>query len=566
VADTAAEHAFAVTVAPSHRRGTWLERLRGAGRLVLYPLLAAAYPIVAIYALNLREMIPLHQIWPPLALTLVVSGAVLVMLRLAFGDWHRAGLMTSVLVALFFVYGPAWEAVRDVVVAGHATLLVTWVLGAGLAGALIARLRRRTAASATPVLNLVAVALVVGNLVAIGRFQLDVGADVDQAGSSTPTGAATPEQRPDVYWIVLDRYGSREVIDAYYGHDISPFLDQLRERGFYVAEHATANYLKTAHSLVSARNMDYLDPEALRQRASADDDWGPLYRDLSRSFRLLEVLRSHDYRFVYLGTYWDFTATHPEADINHVYDEARSEFARAVSDHTMLLAFEALAGDEAATDRRRERWNLTRFQWDRLHDSIGVGSPKFVHAHFSLPHGPYVFHADGSFVTERTERERSTEENYVDQVEYANARVLEWVDALLAADPDNPPIVVVQSEEGPWPHRYRVSEASFRWAEDATDEELHQKFGVLSAFHLPGLPGEQALEAGLSPSISLVNQWRQILNHFFGTDYERLPDRNFIWPRQDDIYTFIEVTERVNRMPRDGEGPGTGHDAAKDRG
>lgn len=518
----------------------------GASGVVAYPVLAAVYPVMALYAINLREMIPIQQLVAPAAIAIGASALLLVTSRMAYGDWHRAGLMTAALVVLFFGYGPAWEAVGETVIAGHLTVVATWLVAAALAGLLIRRLARRAATTMTPLLNLVAVALVVGNLIAIGRFQLEVRADTTARTAATPTTAPAPKGRPpDIYWIVLDRYGSQQVIEEYYDHDITPFLDELRERSFYVADQATANYLKTAPSLVSARNMDYLDPPALRQRASADDDWGPLYRDLSRPFELLEVLRSADYRFVYLGTYWHFTASHPEADINYVYDEARSEFAAVLTDQTMLRALDAFEAD--ATDVRRERWNLTRFQWDRLGDSIGVGSPKFVHAHFSLPHEPYVFHADGRFVSEQTERDRSTDENYADQVEYANSAVLRFVDDVLAADPENPPIIVVQSEEGPWPHRYRMNETGFEW-EEATDEELHEKFGVLSAFHLPGLAGERAEEAGLYRSITLVNQWRVILNLYLGSDYEMLPDRNFIWPSQDDIYQLIDVTDRVRRM------------------
>ena len=517
-----------------------------ASSVVAYPVLAAVYPVVALYAINLREMIPVQQLIAPVAIATGGSALLLVTSHMAYGDWHRAGLVTAVLVLLFFGYGTAWEAVGDTVIAGHVTVVATWVVLAALAGLLVRRLTRRAATTMTPLLNLVAVALVIGNLVAIGRFQVEVRADTTAPSAATPTTASTSAGAPpDIYWIVLDRYGSQEVIEEYYDHDITPFLDELRERGFYVADEATANYLKTAPSLVSARNMDYLDPDALRERASADDDWGPLYRDLSRSFELLKVLRSIDYRFVYLGTYWHFTASHPEADINHVYDDAQSEFATVLTEQTMLRALDAFGAD--ATDARRERWNLTRFQWERLGDSIGVGSPKFVHAHFSLPHEPYVFHADGSFVSEQTERERSTEENYADHVEYANSEVLNFVDDVLAADPENPPIIVVQGEEGPWPHRYRINETGFRW-DQATDEELHEKFGVLTAFHLPGLAGERAEQAGLYRSITLVNQWRLILNHYLGTDYETLPDRNFIWPSQDDIYQLIDVTDRVRRM------------------
>ena len=516
--------------------------------VVVYPLLASAYPILALYAINLREMIPIGQLIGPLVVALAGAAVVMVAVRLVAHDWHQVGMFTTLLVVLFFTYGPAWEAVEGLLGAGHGTLVGTWIVVGSLAGVAVLRLDSRRLAAATPVLNVVALLLVVGNLVAITRFQLEVRADSPTVATAAPIVSAREEleQLPDIYWIVLDRYGSADVIEKYYDHDISPFLDELRARGFYVAEQATANYLKTAPSLVSARNMEYLDGETLRERASADDDWGPLYRDLSRSFRLLEVLRPLDYRFIYLGTYWDFTASHPEADVNYVYDETRSEFATVLSDQTMLRALEAF--DDDAIDRRRERWNLTRFQWDRLHDAIGLGGPKLVHAHFSLPHEPYVFHADGSFVSEEEERERSTEANYAEQVNYANAAVLDFVDELLAADPENPPIVVVQAEEGPWPHRYRMNEPGFRWAAEATDEELHQKFGVLSAFHLPGLPGDRAEEAGLYPSISLVNQWRVILNAYLATGYELFRDRNFIWPSQDDIYQFIDVTERVRRM------------------
>ena len=526
-----------------------MDLLRRVTRLALYPLAAAVYPTVALYAVNLREMVPLEQTITPIAIALAVTGVVLIGFRAILGDWHRAAVMTTVLVILFFTYGTAWDALSGAVTGGHLTLVAAWIAIALIGFVIVRRIRSDRALLATPILNLVVVALIIGNIVPIVSFQLNVRADLaaDTAQPRPGATAASTDSLPDVYWIILDRYGSQDVVEAYYDHDISPFLDSLRDRGFYIADRATANYLKTAPSLVSARNMRYLDGEALRARASADDDWGPLYRDLPQSFELLDVLRPLGYRFLYLGTYWQFTASHPEADINYVFDEGLSEFAAVLADQTMLRAAELL-GEEAAPDRRRERWRLTRFQWDRLRDAIGVGSPKLVHAHFSLPHEPYVFHADGSFVPEEVAQSRPTGENYADQVEYANAEVLEFVDDLLAADPENPPIVIIQAEEGPWPHRFRMSETGFRWADEATDEELHEKFGVLSAFHLPGLPGERAEEAGLYPSITLVNQFRVILNHYLGTEYELLPDRNYIWPQQTDIYEFIDVTDRVRRM------------------
>lgn len=527
-----------------------LATLRRAFGVVLFPLLAAAYPILAVYAVNLREMVPLEAMVTPLLVALAATTLVMMLLRLAFGDWYRAGGVGVILVALFFTYGSAWEIAADRLPGGHLALLAAWAALA-LAGVMLVRaIGADRLRAATPALNVVLAALLVGNAVAIARFHLSIEGDIRPSRAEVAEAEPEPspvEDLPDIYWLILDRYGSEAVVREYYDHDISPFLDRLRERGFYVAGEATANYLKTVPSILAARNMEYLDGEELRSRATAGDDWSPMYRDAAASFRVLEVLRSQGYRFVYIGTHWDVVASHPEADFNYIWGGPRDEFASVLGDGSLLRATELL-GDAGSLSSRRQYWLRTRFQWESLHDSIRIGGPKFVHAHIGLPHDPYIFEPDGSFVTPDVARSRTRAENYANQVEYANASVIEFVDELLAADPDNPPIIIVQSEEGPFPERFAADQGAYRWVDGSTDEELHEKFGVLSTFYLPGLPGERAEEAGLYPSITMVNEFRVILNHYFGTDYDLLPDRNYVWNRSADVYQFVDLTERVRAM------------------
>jgi hypothetical protein len=523
---------------------------RRAVSLAVYPFLAAVYPILALYAVNLRELVPLQSLLAPVVIALAATGVVMLILRFAFGDWDRAGSLTLVIVILFFTYGTAWSAIAGDLPGGQAALLAVWgvLLVAGLL--VVRALGMHRLRSMAPVLNLVLAVLLVANGVAIVRFQLSVLGDVSVGrGDVAPGGVASfnVERPPDIYWIILDRYGSEDVVREYYDHDVATFVEALRERGLYVADQATANYLKTYQNLLAARNMEYLDGEEYRARATAPDDWSPLYRDTIGSFRLLEFLRPLGYRFIYTGSHWEYTATHDEADVNYVFNAEQDEFIDVLGDSTLLQATEMLVGD-APLDWRQQYWLRTHFQWEKLHDTIGLGSPKLVHAHIALPHSPYIFEPDGRFVPKDVERARTREENYANNVEFANASTLALIDALLAADPENPPIIVIQSEEGPFPERFEAEGSGFSWTEEATDEELHEKFGIMSAFFLPGLPGDRAEEAGLYPSITLVNEFRLILNHYFGTEYELLPDRNYVWPKQNDIYQFIDATERVRRM------------------
>jgi hypothetical protein len=146
-------------------------------------------------------------------------------------------------------------------------------------------------------------------------------------------------------------------------------------------------------------------------------------------------------------------------------------------------------------------------------------------------------------VTEEEEKDRPREVNYVDQMRYANAQVLKWLDSLLDVPPAERPIVVVQADEGPFPIRYARNEAAFDWT-TATPDELEEKFGILSAFYLPGKTAE---EAGLYDSITPVNQWRAIFHAYFGLDLPLLPDRNWTFTNQLHIYDQIDITDKVRR-------------------
>ncbi len=82
-------------------------------------------------------------------------------------------------------------------------------------------------------------------------------------------------------------------------------------------------------------------------------------------------------------------------------------------------------------------------------------------------------------------------------------------------------MILLQSDEGPFPADYADDEWGFEW-QDATDAELEEKFGILFAMRVPGAD----LEAeGFHDAITPVNAFRIVFNARFGTDLPLLPDR-----------------------------------------
>jgi len=119
--------------------------------------------------------------------------------------------------------------------------------------------------------------------------------------------------------------------------------------------------------------------------------------------------------------------------------------------------------------------------------------------------------------------------------------MLEWVDEVLDVPQDERPIIFLLADEGPWPDGYRYDERGFDWSE-ASSQALRQKFGILNAIYLPDQDPEAA---SFYSTITPVNQFRVLFNAEFGLDLPLLPDRNYIWPDQSDIYNYIDVTDKV---------------------
>jgi hypothetical protein len=172
-----------------------------------------------------------------------------------------------------------------------------------------------------------------------------------------------------------------------------------------------------------------------------------------------------------------------------------------------------------------------------LNEIAANPEPTFTFAHFLLPHPPYIFHADGSFVA--SDSSRPVEQAYIDQLQYSN-QVIEQIVSSLQAGPGPSPIIVIQSDEGPYPPASDQSSEILNWSwSKASDVELGRKLRILNAYYLPG-----DLRTRPYPAITPVNTFRLILNDYFGAELPLLPDRTYVFTDPRHPYNFEDVTDR----------------------
>jgi hypothetical protein len=336
-----------------------------------------------------------------------------------------------------------------------------------------------------------------------------------------------------VYYLIFDRYGREDVLREQLGFDNEPFLSALRERGFMIPAQSVANYPRTTHSLAASLNMSYLDDIAA-EAGAGNDDWRPL-RQMLRGSVVQETFRQLGYMTVQIGSWWEPTSKDPAADRNEVFDPI-DEFGYVFSRTTMWPTISRFTGIGDPTDRSVEAWQRTKEQLEAIERTAEEPATTFTFAHVLLPHPPYVFDADGSYAAPGTHV--TVDDAYLGQLRYANERILEIVDTLLAGPDETDPIIVLQSDEGPNPDALTLDQNSYDFT-SAPQADLERKLGILNAYYLPG--------AAATPhtTITPVNTFRMIFGAYFDAHLPLLPDRVFVYRDEAHPYELHDVTDRL---------------------
>jgi hypothetical protein len=519
--------------------------------LVIHPFLFALFPVLFLLDHNKglllidEDLINLSVL--ALAVTSYAAFLLWLLLSRAIRDREKTGLLVSLLLVLFFSYGHIRNLAGDIdfVVAGirigpdkFLFLLCAVLL---VLGVYFCLRTRRNLYNFTTVLNIVAGALVLNSLVGLAAFVTKKGLtrqdSIRVGGVAAPTAGSTrPDQLPDIYYIVLDRYGSDSTLKEFYDFDNNEFIDYLTQKGFYVASQSCSNYLLTSHSLASSLNMEFIN--YLSQTAGGDsNDWTPVYKKV-QDFKVQLMLKAKGYKYIHLGSWWDPTRQNPFADMN-INKFRLPEFAVILIRSTLAYPLLSTAHVNLFTPNvRKSQQERVPYIFDRLAEIPRLKEPTFVFAHILIPHPPYVFDRNGNFLSEAEANRRSRTLNYVDQVIFTNQKSKILIDKLLSGSP-TPPIILLQGDEGPYPLNYELNEEDFDWRQ-ASKEELREKMRILNAYYLP-----QVDKSVLYPSISPVNSFRLVFNLYFGEHFELLPDESYAFVDRSHIYKFFNVTNKL---------------------
>jgi len=486
-------------------------------RIPIHTFFLAAYPIVSLLAFNI-DQIYAQDALKSLLISLFIAALVLCGLRLLSGSWQFAGLLTSLIVMWFFIYGRLYTPLKSFsvfrwIIGRHRYLLVVWS-GIVIGVAYWLKKRSRIFPDLTMILNVFSIILICLPALQIVTFYLrDLNHPGDQAVDAvTPLISWTDDSSPpDIYYIVLDEYTRSDVLEQEFGVDTTPFLEELQEMGFYIAECAQSNYSRTTHAFASTFNMNYV--QTLKSGVAPDEDpsWLLPYMKNGVVRQQLEIL---GYKTIVFNNSWK-RYVWDDADI--VYRSSGtgllSPFEYLLLRTTVVRVYLDMQEAEIRQLSNYTSYDDTLYALKHLPEVPDIQGPKFVFVHLIIPHSPFVFGPNGEKIDIPYDADAGniyTEEDYkrgyVAAVSYINKRMLEILPELIR-DSDTPPILVLAGDHGnPWGgNRNEVK--------------------ILAAFFTPGS------ETPFYETITPVNIFRIIFDTYFNGSFGLLPDISYMFTK-----------------------------------
>lgn len=490
-----------------------------------HPFLFAIYPILFLYSQNRAEFSP-DVIAGPVG---VCAGLTLIMgvfLWVTSRNRLRSMFLLSVFLLLFFSYGHFYQFLESFHISSNPKIALIAYSFFFVSLMIFCYWKIREWQKATRFFNVLGLVLIAIPLFGSAPSFFHNAPEKKELTPGIRTQSTN--DRPDIFYVILDGYPRQDVLQRIHRYDNSGFLEFLKKKNFRVLQNSHSNYPGTSLSLASSLNFAYLDEIVPTAELRTQNQW--FLKELIGRNQTIEFLKKQGYVTAAFDSGYFQTEM---KNVDHFYATGWvfNEFHEALLDTTPAwVLFKNIGRYEM--QRRRILYIL-----DHLPEIKDPSRPVFTFAHIMALHPPFVFGPNGeprnakksSLKFWQDFREPTAQElsqQYQDQLTFINKKLQSAVDQILA-NRKRPVLIILQGDHG----------SSFVPPERELDF-YRERFSILNAILLHQ-------DNQLYDSMTPVNTFRVVFNSLFGTNLPLLQDRSFYSVRKRP-FQWIEVTSRLD--------------------
>jgi hypothetical protein len=499
--------------------------------LTFHPILFGLFPIISLFESSMSFTSVTEVILPTILIIGIITPSWIILKKIKNGQ--KSALIISVILILFFTYGPIYLAVDNFTigeydVGRHSYLLIlfTGIFILSMAFLIKTNKNLKNLSSVANIFSLVITSVILANIV-IYTFENNYSISIENYEFETNNKKI--QEMPDIYFIILDGYPGQKSLQLVNNYDNEYFLNDLKKYGFFIQEKSFANYPHTFLSIPSMLNMKYLNylSETLKTK---NDQTIP--HIMGSDNQVMNFVKSQGYVTVSFDSGWGFTRDMKSADLKLCGDNKifNSEFMISWIKNSMLNIIYVKIFE---TDKIEQRLCIFE-ELPRITER--TNEPVFVFAHVFSPHPPYIFGPNGEIrQLKNLDPNLETNENldktaFIGQLKFINKKIIETVEKLL--DSEKQPVIIIQSDHG----TAFLFEGDLKNWDTPTDEMIQERMDTITFIFLPN-----NTENIFAKNVTPVNLFRILFNHYMGTDFKVLGDKMYF--AKDQSYDFLNVTK-----------------------
>ena len=452
------------------------------------------------------------DIIPLILLYCLASIFTYLILFLLYRQQIKAGLITFCLLGISFFYGAIQDFLKDYFpVLNRYIILIPVFFISILVTAVLIKRTTKLFTKITFFLNCLLLIYILADIIAIGVKIVSPAEDKFTTSSVSQNNHYTICKdcaKPDIYFLVFDEYASSVCLKNDFGFDNSHLDSFLIKKQFRIQKNSLGNYNFTPFSVSSILNMSYIN--GINPGSITSDDYARCNK-LIRENEVVKYLSATGYDII---NYSIFDIAGNPSPVNQDFLPLK---ARLITDRTLWgrvkrdILWNLFTGKFEIKWLTRDAIYVYNNNNNKLIDLVKNESkkkstvPRFIYAHYNLPHPPYYFDKNGNPVDkEKLGHSFDGDKNlYLDYVQYTNTKIEELVNTI-STNSNGQSVIIVMGDHG------------FR-----NDNKMPQHVFLQNqnAVYLPGRNYTLYYD-----SITGVNQFRVLVNTLFKQNMPLLKD------------------------------------------
>ena len=318
------------------------------------------------------------------------------------------------------------------------------------------------------------------------------------------TVVSADSEQPNIYYFILDEYGSFHCLEKYYGYPNSEFHHFLSDKGFAISDTSFNRSTKTKFCLAENLCLDYVCTSDM-----IDEDFSNLIND-AEWYYVMDELGYSQYSFSTDISKFPIaeldnaqeTATVLEKLFTGKTEGGENIFYLAYQNSVLYTVFGFFSLDISLpgtipTDRTdRVQWVLDYFE---DFDAGDVRPGTMIISYICSPHVPFAFDENGNRQPEDEAYNWSDPQYYLGQLAYVTNRMQTTIDNIIQYDPNS--IIILQSDHGFRKHGHDIDKKvnmPFEMESKDMMRILNAVYFMGEEINIEGLSGPNTLRAVLT--------------------------------------------------------------------